>query len=86
LPKVEVYDKLEPLSQKEKELLCDKLFFTLNWFREVVNAFATQSDPEMKAKVITRLHNVTELQGYLLLFYISVTVGFSTMRITHTLK
>ena len=65
LPKVEVYDKLEPLSQKEKELLCDKLFFTLNWFREVVNAFATQSDPEMKAKVITRLHNVTELQGYL---------------------
>jgi hypothetical protein len=47
------------------EILLKVSLNTLNWFREVVNAFATQSDPEMKAKVITRLHNVTELQGYL---------------------
>ena len=53
------------MSQKEKEFLCDNLFFSLNWFREVINAFATQTDPEMKAKVITRLHNVTELQAVL---------------------
>lgn len=62
---MEVYDKLESLSQKEKEFLCDNLFLSLNWFREVVNAFANQVDPEMKAKVITRLHNITDLQKVL---------------------
>ncbi|XP_076105835.1 Fanconi anemia group D2 protein-like [Mytilus galloprovincialis] len=62
LPKPEVYEKLEPLSQKEKEFLCDNLFLSLNWFREVINGFATQTDPEMKAKVISRLHNITDLQ------------------------
>ncbi|VDI47807.1 fanconi anemia group D2 protein, partial [Mytilus galloprovincialis] len=62
LPKPEVYEKLEPLSQKEKEFMCENLFLSLNWFREVINGFATQTDPEMKAKVISRLHNITDLQ------------------------
>lgn len=61
LPKTEVIDKMESLSTKEKDVICSSLFHALNWFREVVNAFATQIDPEMKGKVITRLHNITEL-------------------------
>lgn len=52
---------MESLSTKEKDVICSSLFHALNWFREVVNAFATQIDPEMKGKVITRLHNITEL-------------------------
>ncbi|XP_055999179.1 Fanconi anemia group D2 protein-like isoform X3 [Ostrea edulis] len=61
LPKSEVMDKMESLSMKEKDVICTSLFHALNWFREVVNAFATQIDPEMKGKVITRLHNITEV-------------------------
>lgn len=61
LPKTDVIDKMESLSTKEKDVICSSLFHALNWFREVVNAFATQIDPEMKGKVITRLHNITEL-------------------------
>lgn len=61
LPKTDIIDKMESLSTKEKDVICSSLFHALNWFREVVNAFATQIDPEMKGKVITRLHNITEL-------------------------
>lgn len=61
LPKTDVIDKMESLSTKEKDVICSSLFHALNWFREIVNAFATQIDPEMKGKVITRLHNITEL-------------------------
>ncbi|KAL5014959.1 hypothetical protein ScPMuIL_009229, partial [Solemya velum] len=62
IPKDEVYDKLESLSEKEKEVICTCLFHTINWFREVVNGFATQSDVEMKAKVMTRLANMTDIR------------------------
>lgn len=61
LPKTDLIDKMESLSTKEKDVICSSLFHALNWFREIVNAFATQIDPEMKGKVITRLHNITEL-------------------------
>ncbi|XP_061195193.1 Fanconi anemia group D2 protein-like [Saccostrea echinata] len=61
LPKSEVIDKIESLSTKEKDIICTALFHALNWFREIINAFATQIDPEMKGKVITRLHNITEV-------------------------
>lgn len=61
LPKAEVMDKMESLSTREKDTICMSLFHALNWLREIVNAFATQTDPEMKGKVISRLHNITEL-------------------------
>ena len=35
MTKEEVYDKLEPLSQKEKEIICSTLFYCINWFIEV---------------------------------------------------
>ncbi|XP_069142684.1 Fanconi anemia group D2 protein-like [Argopecten irradians] len=65
LPTPESFDKISSLSRKEKEIVCSSLFTGLNWFREVVNAFAPQDDLEMKGKVITRLQNITELQGLL---------------------
>ncbi|KAL8611263.1 hypothetical protein ACOMHN_013694 [Nucella lapillus] len=61
LPEETVYTKLESLSEKEKDVLCTSLFHCLNWFREVVNAFANQADTEMKGKVIERLHDITYL-------------------------
>ncbi|NWI88168.1 FACD2 protein, partial [Pitta sordida] len=65
LTDLEVEEKLDSLSKQEREFLCSLLFFALNWFREVVNAFCQQQDPEMKGKVLTRIRNITELQNVL---------------------
>uniref|UniRef100_A0A8C3KYE7 FA complementation group D2 n=1 Tax=Calidris pygmaea TaxID=425635 RepID=A0A8C3KYE7_9CHAR len=62
---LEVEGKLDSLSKQEREFLCSLLFYALNWFREVVNAFCQQQDAEMKGKVLTRLQNITELQAVL---------------------
>ncbi|KAK2534352.1 Fancd2 [Columba guinea] len=65
LTDLEVEGKLDSLSKQEREFLCSLLFYALNWFREVVNAFCQQQDAEMKGKVLTRLQNITELQTVL---------------------
>lgn len=60
-----VMDKIGSLSKAEKEFLCTLLFHTINWFREVVNAFCRQKEIEMKIKIMTRLQNITYLQTLL---------------------
>ncbi|XP_053890194.1 Fanconi anemia group D2 protein isoform X1 [Malaclemys terrapin pileata] len=65
LTDLEIEGKLDSLAKQEREFLCSLLFHSLNWFREVVNAFCQQQDLEMKGKVLTRLQNITELQNML---------------------
>uniref|UniRef100_A0A3Q2QE73 FA complementation group D2 n=1 Tax=Fundulus heteroclitus TaxID=8078 RepID=A0A3Q2QE73_FUNHE len=65
LTNMDAVDKVESLSKAERELLCTLLFHTINWFREVVNAFCKQEETEMKMKVMTRLQNITFLQKLL---------------------
>ncbi|XP_071406849.1 Fanconi anemia group D2 protein isoform X2 [Pithys albifrons albifrons] len=65
LTDLEVEGKLDSLSKQEREFLCSLLFYALNWFREVVNAFCQQQDAEMKGKVLSRIQNITELQNVL---------------------
>ncbi|XP_041048128.1 Fanconi anemia group D2 protein [Carcharodon carcharias] len=72
---LELVEKVESLSKQERELLCSLLFHTLNWFREVVNAFCKQQDTEMKGKVLLRLQNITHLQ-VLLEKCIAATPGY----------
>ncbi|XP_036840335.1 Fanconi anemia group D2 protein-like [Oncorhynchus mykiss] len=62
---MDVVEKSESLSKPGREFLSGLLFHTINWFREVVNAFCSQKDPEMKIKVVTRLQNITYLQTLL---------------------
>uniref|UniRef100_A0A8C5SSS3 FA complementation group D2 n=1 Tax=Laticauda laticaudata TaxID=8630 RepID=A0A8C5SSS3_LATLA len=62
LTSLEVTEKIESLSKEEREFLCSLLFHAVNWFREVVNAFCREEDPNIKGKVLTRLQNITELQ------------------------
>lgn len=62
---VNTLDKAESLSKAERELLCALLFHTINWFREVVNAFCKEKHTEMKMKVMTRLQNITYIQTQL---------------------
>ncbi|KAM4740758.1 Fanconi anemia group D2 protein [Anableps anableps] len=65
LTNMDVVDKTDSLSKAEREFLCTLLFHTINWFREVVNAFCKQTETEMKMKVMTRLQNITFLQTLL---------------------
>lgn len=39
LPKVELYDKMLSLTQREKHVICECLFHTVNWFIEVRHSF-----------------------------------------------
>uniref|UniRef100_A0A8C1VBK6 FA complementation group D2 n=1 Tax=Cyprinus carpio TaxID=7962 RepID=A0A8C1VBK6_CYPCA len=64
------------LSKAEREFLCSLLFYTINWFRETVNAFCKQNDPEMKMKVVTRIQNITYLQS-LLQTCLAATPGYT---------
>ncbi|XP_031326705.1 Fanconi anemia group D2 protein isoform X1 [Camelus dromedarius] len=65
LTDLEPGERLQSMSIKERSFMCSLIFLTLNWFREVVNAFCRQTLPEVKAKVLTRLKNIVELQQIL---------------------
>ncbi|XP_057411369.1 Fanconi anemia group D2 protein isoform X6 [Balaenoptera acutorostrata] len=65
LTDLEPGERLESMSVKERSFICSLIFLTLNWFREVVNAFCRQTLPEMKVKVLTRLKHIVELQQLL---------------------
>ncbi|XP_045848348.1 Fanconi anemia group D2 protein isoform X3 [Meles meles] len=68
-------DRLESMSVKEHSFMCSLIFLTLNWFREIVNAFCQQTSPEMKGKVLTRLKHIVELQR-ILEKYLAVTPDY----------
>ncbi|KAM9076127.1 Fanconi anemia group D2 protein isoform 1-T1 [Megaptera novaeangliae] len=65
LTDLEPGERLESMSVTERSFTCSLIFLTLNWFREVVNAFCRQTLPEMKVKVLTRLKHIVELQQLL---------------------
>ncbi|CAD7684900.1 unnamed protein product [Nyctereutes procyonoides] len=75
LTDLEPGERLESMSVKEHSFMCSLIFLTLNWFREVVNAFCQQTSPEMKGKVLTRLKHIVELQR-ILEKYLAVTPDY----------
>ncbi|XP_028398344.1 Fanconi anemia group D2 protein-like isoform X2 [Dendronephthya gigantea] len=52
-------------SIQDRELVCSSLFYCLNWYRELVNAFSTETDPEMKGKTLNRVKTIVILQDWL---------------------
>ncbi|XP_042637588.1 Fanconi anemia group D2 protein [Orycteropus afer afer] len=75
LTDLEPGEKLESMSVKEHSFMCSLIFLTLNWFREIVNAFCQQTSPEMKGKVLTRLKHIIELQR-ILEKYLAITPDY----------
>ncbi|XP_054537442.1 Fanconi anemia group D2 protein isoform X9 [Pan troglodytes] len=75
LTDLEPGEKLESMSAKERSFMCSLIFLTLNWFREIVNAFCQETSPEMKGKVLTRLKHIVELQ-IILEKYLAVTPDY----------
>ena len=59
VPKTSIAE-FKDLSSETKDSVCSSLFFLINWFREVVNTFAGQEDPEMQIKVLQRLEHIAD--------------------------
>ncbi|XP_065829694.1 Fanconi anemia group D2 protein-like isoform X2 [Oscarella lobularis] len=65
LCKDDVLGSFDTLTIAQKEIVCSSLLYAINWCREVVSAFCTQDEIEMKGKVIARLKTITELEAAL---------------------
>ncbi|KAI8384780.1 Fanconi anaemia protein FANCD2 [Radiomyces spectabilis] len=58
-------EMIRSLDPRELENVCDLLFYTINWFRELLNAFSTLSDDEVHQKLCLRLKNILALETML---------------------
>ena len=52
----------DQLPDETRETVCLALFYAVDWIRELINAFATQEDVDMRGKVLTRLHQLVWLE------------------------
>ncbi|KAG0727428.1 Fanconi anemia group D2 protein [Chionoecetes opilio] len=62
-PAPEVLDNFDSLVATEQHTALSCLFYTVNWFRELLNAFVTQKDREIKNRVYKRLEQVIEIES-----------------------
>lgn len=46
-----VFEKFDTYSKAEQHATLSCLCYTVNWFRELINAFVTQKDSDLKQKV-----------------------------------
>jgi hypothetical protein len=61
------------LSDEERKIICDSLFYIINWFTELINAFcllincnrADSQQNELNNKLVKRLSTITDLQQIL---------------------
>lgn len=51
MPKPEVIKNFESLGTLEQKLVCTSLFYCINWFRELINAFTYQNNQDLIPKV-----------------------------------
>ncbi|KAG8230862.1 hypothetical protein J437_LFUL011502, partial [Ladona fulva] len=61
-----IVEEFAALSIMEQKTLLSSLLYAINWFRELVNAFAFQKDQELRLKVIKRVMNIVEMQEILI--------------------
>ena len=47
----DLIDDFPGLDREEQILILDSLFYCINWFRELINAFSLIRDPELQMKV-----------------------------------
>jgi Fanconi anemia group D2 protein len=54
------------MKDNEKEIICLCMFYALNWFRELVNAFSAQSkDDASFTKLVKRIEHIIQLEDQL---------------------
>ncbi|CAB4065708.1 FANCD2 [Lepeophtheirus salmonis] len=57
-----VIRKIETLSQMERNVVCSSLFYAINWYREILNAFAPAEDSDYNTKVVSVLQIIIRLR------------------------
>ena len=55
--------KFADISVQNQMFIFDSLFATLNWFRELVSIFATETDSEVQSNVLVRFKQICDLQA-----------------------
>ncbi|KAI9470627.1 MAG: Fanconi anemia protein FancD2 nuclease-domain-containing protein [Benjaminiella poitrasii] len=58
-------DNLDDLSTDEIEFACDMLFYAINWFRELLNAFMFTKEENYRIRIISRLRSILEMENLL---------------------
>lgn len=53
---------LDEFGTEDSRKIINSLFYTINWFREVISAFVTQKGHSFRLKVLKRITNVIELE------------------------
>eukprot|EP00049_Salpingoeca_infusionum_P013195 m.246523 g.246523 ORF g.246523 m.246523 type:complete len:1460 (+) comp15380_c0_seq2:92-4471(+) len=65
LCEVDTFDAIGALTQDAREYALHTLWYTVNWVREVLNAFSTQTEPELQSHVLERLTHLILLESTL---------------------
>ncbi|KAJ8733797.1 hypothetical protein PYW07_014348 [Mythimna separata] len=63
MPKFDI-DLVEDMDTEAISNILDCLVHCINWFRELLNAFATQDDDDLKTKTLKRVLQVEELESF----------------------
>ncbi|KAI8991036.1 Fanconi anaemia protein FancD2 nuclease-domain-containing protein [Mycotypha africana] len=58
-------ENTEDLSADETEYACDMLFYTINWFRELLNAFMYSEEENFRERLIARLRSILCMENSL---------------------
>ncbi|KAI9263884.1 Fanconi anemia protein FancD2 nuclease-domain-containing protein [Helicostylum pulchrum] len=58
-------DDIEDISPEEVEYACDMLFYTINWFREILNSFMFAEEDGFRERLVSRLRNILQLEEML---------------------
>ena len=57
------YNVFDTLQVKEKALICNTLFYCVNWIRELINGYSSQThNDEMYGKLCSRLRHLLDLE------------------------
>lgn len=75
MPKFDI-DVIEEMDSAEVTKILDCLIHCINWFRELLNAFASQVDEDLKKKTLKRVLQIEELEKIVLEILIKTKIMY----------
>lgn len=77
MPKFDI-DIVEDMDSVAISNILDCLVHCINWFRELLNAFATQDDDDLKTKTLRRVLQIEELETFVKEILIKTKIPYKT--------
>ncbi|XP_013168457.1 PREDICTED: Fanconi anemia group D2 protein homolog [Papilio xuthus] len=75
MPKVNI-DEVKEMETNTISSIIDCLIYCVNWFRELLNAFATQTDSILKEHMFKRIANIEELEDLIVKILILSKISY----------